>query len=263
MSKQSRAAKTTKSQAIGLGQVEMDKVDMISLERLLDDKLFDFKKDLATKDCINELKLIIVDQRNKIEELESKVVVMSNLIEKLQERCDDNEQYQRRLCLRIDGAELPQDNDGESGEKCLSLVKKFFKDLKVSVPDSVIDRAHRIGKVKVIGGKRFRQIIVRFTTWRHRTEVYCARKKSAKYKVRLDLTKKKMNFLGTANEMLKSKGKAGEGSFVFADVNCRPCLKLVDDIKYFSSEKEMLSFISNLANEDEDNDSNEELTDGE
>ena len=176
---------------------------------------------------------------------------------------DDNEQYQRRLCLRIDGVELPQDNDGESGDKCLSTVKKIFKELKVNVPDCVIYRAHRTGKVKVNGGKRSRQIIVRFTTWRHRTQVYRARKKSAKYKIRLDLTKEKMKFLATANDMLKSNGKAEEGSFVFADVNCRPCLKLVDDFKYFASEKEMLRFISNLDKEEEDDDENEELTDDE
>ena len=262
MPQPSRATNAAKSESIGL--VETDKVDMMSsLERLLDDKLLDLKRDLATKDCINELKLLIVKQRKRIDELESKVVVMENLIEKLQERCDDNEQYQKRLCLRIDGVELPQDNDGESGDKCLSTVKKIFKELKVNVPDWVIDRAHRIGKVKVNGGKRSRQIIVRFTTWRHRTQVYRARKKSTKYKIRLDLTKEKMKFLATANDMLKSNGKAEEGSFVFADVNCRPCLKLVDDFKYFASEKEMLRFISNLDKEEEDNDENEELTDDE
>ena len=260
MPQPSRATKATKSESIG--KVETDKVDMMSsLERLLDDKLLDLKKDLATKECINELKSLIVEQRNRIDELESKVVVMGNLIEKLQEHCDDNKQYQRRLCLRIDGVELPQDSDGESGDKCLSIVKKIFKELKVNVPDSVIDRAHRIGKVKVNGGKRSRQIIVRFTTWRHRTQVYRARKKSAKYKVCLDLTKEKMNFIATANDMLKSNGKADEGSFVFTDINCRPCLKLIDDFKYFSSEKEMLRFISNLDKVDEENDENEEVTD--
>ena len=54
MPQPSRATKAAKSESIG--QVETDKVDMTSsLERLLDDKLLDLKRDLATKDCINEL----------------------------------------------------------------------------------------------------------------------------------------------------------------------------------------------------------------
>ena len=127
MPQPSRATKAAKSESIG--QVETDKVDMMSsLERLLDDKLLDLKRDLATKDCINELKLLIVKQRKRIDELESKVVVMENLIEKLQERCDDNEQYQRRLCLRIDGVELPEDNDGESGDFFVVLYRSPSQD---------------------------------------------------------------------------------------------------------------------------------------
>ena len=68
-----------------------------------------------------------------------------------------------------------------------------------------------------------------------------------------------MDFLARANDMLKSNARAEEGSF--ADVNCRPCLKLVYYFKYFSSENEMLRFISNLDKEDKDNDENEVLTD--
>ena len=63
----------------------------------------------------------------------------------LEKRVDDMEQYQRRLCLRING--IPCSND-ESAEDCLRKVKSLVKnDLKVDVPDLAFDRAHRIGKV--------------------------------------------------------------------------------------------------------------------
>ena len=51
-------------------------------------------------------------------------------------------------------------------------MKKMLKqDLKMDIPDLAIDRAHRIGSVVEDPStkKTYRHIIVRFTTWRHRT----------------------------------------------------------------------------------------------
>eukprot|EP00112_Aurelia_sp_Birch-Aquarium-sp1_P003051 Seg1342.8 transcript_id=Seg1342.8/GoldUCD/mRNA.D3Y31 product="hypothetical protein" protein_id=Seg1342.8/GoldUCD/D3Y31 len=103
---------------------------MSCLERLLDVKLAELKSDMATKDCINDLKNIIVEQKSRIEELESRVIVMEKLIQNLNGRSDDSEQYQRRLCLRIGGVELKQGANGESGDECLKIVKKIFRELK-------------------------------------------------------------------------------------------------------------------------------------
>ena len=249
-----------------LGQASMDpapdsSISMSCLERLLDVKLAELKNDMATKDCINDLKNIIVEQKSRIEELESRVIVMEKLIQNLKERSDDSEQYQRRLCLRIGGVELKQGTDGESGEECLKTVKKIFRELKVSIPDAVIDRAHRIGKIKEEGGKRYRQIIVRFTTWRHRTEVYRARKNSDKYCIRLDLTKERLKIMGKANDILKDMGRASESCYVFSDVNCRMCLKYDGKFQYFGNTNELLNFIKSMeATEDETNQS--EASDG-
>ncbi len=43
---------------------------------------------------------------------------ISKRLEKLEMSCDDNEHYDRRLCLRINGVELSEDSDGESGAEC-------------------------------------------------------------------------------------------------------------------------------------------------
>ena len=46
-------------------------------------------------------------------------------------------------------------------------------DLKLNIPDMLIERTHRTGPVikDSVNGQRHRQIIVRFATWHHRTQV--------------------------------------------------------------------------------------------
>lgn len=226
-------------------------ISLSCLESLLDAKLAELKSDMATKDCINDLKNIIVEQKSRIKELESRVIVMEKLIQNLKGRSDDSEQYQRRLCLRIGGVELKQGANGESGDECLKIVKKIFRELKVSIPDAVIDRAHRIGHIKEEGGKRYRQIIVRFTTWRHRTEVYRARKNTKKYRIRLDLTKERLKIMEKAKDLLKDMGRASESCYVFSDVNCRMCLKCDGKFQYFGNTNELLDFIQSMEETDD------------
>ena len=234
------------------------------LDEKLDKKLSTLKEDLATKTCIESLRETIIEQNTKIETLEAKVVLLESYIkcierneeltkrhadklesneeriEQLELKADDMEQYQRRLCLRINGVEQEAD---ESASKCLQKVKKILKeDLKVDIPDSVIDRAHRIGKVRedTETGKKHRSIIVRFTTWRHKTAVYRARKKCEDYKFRLDLTHRRAKLLEKASEWLKDKPSC----FAMADVNCRLCLKLEDgNFYYFETEYDLIDLL--------------------
>ena len=177
-------------------------------QQILDEKLHKLHESMATKDCIQQLFDKINQQNEKIDILEAKVAVMENYIRKLEQSVDDQEQYHRRLCLRIEGIPAAEKGKGESGEQCLAKVNQMVKKLNVNVPDVVIDRAHRIGKRH--------QIIVGFTTWRHRTLTYRARKKpESPYKIRLDLTEKRLNTVIATNNVLKAK-KLG---FSFADVN--------------------------------------------
>ena len=133
-------------------------------------------------------------------------MAMENHIAKLENRVDDQEQYQRRLCLRIDGIPpVGQVKDESAGEQCLKKGKAVFNELTVDIPDTVIDRAHRIGQAIVVAGKRTRQMIVRFTTKRHRSAVYRARKFCNQYKIRLDLTKKELDTIIKTTDMLQEK----------------------------------------------------------
>ena len=246
----------------GLSFLAFNEIGKI-LDEKLDKKLSTLKEDLATKTCIISLRETIIEQKTKIETLKAKVVLLESYIkcierneelakrheealesneeriEQLELKADDMEQYQRRLCLRINGVEQEAD---ESASKCLQKVKKIFKDLEVDIPDSVIDRAHRIGKERedTETGKKHRAIIVRFTTWRHKTAVYRARKKCNDYKFRLDLTHRRAKLLEKANEWLKDKPSC----FAMADVNCRLCLKLEDGkFYYFETEYDLIDLL--------------------
>ena len=69
-------------------------------------------------------------------------------------------------------------------------------------------------------------MIVRFTTFRHRT-LFCRAKKKLKngFKVNLDLTKSRFNLLKKANDHVKEIPAI---SCCYADVNCRLRVKFYD-----------------------------------
>ena len=147
----------------------------------------------------------------------------------LKRQGEENEQYARRQCLRIQG--VPS-HPNETAEDCLKKVATLFKDAGVVVPEVVLDRAHRVGKPT---GKS-RQIIVKFGTWRNRTEVYKARKiiyQKFGYRVQADLTKTRFDLLTQVRRLCEGSTAA---EFAFADINCSLCMKMRDgDIKFFSS----------------------------
>ena len=234
------------SLSYGLCRINYDSrlVSLKDVEKMLDKKL----TDIATKNCIIELKDLILEQsaalkiqegqiiklkedlnskEDRITVLESQVSVIQNTVNILKRVSDDNEQYSRRLCLRINGIK-PVEKKEENANDCLTTVKNVIKELGAEVPNACIDRAHRVGKkYKDSKGKFQQTMIVRFTTWRHRTAVYNARKRQTKYSVRLDLTKKRLELLMMARRYLEDK-PSERVDFVFSDVNCRTMAKLSD-----------------------------------
>ena len=142
-----------------------------------------------------------------------------------QSRNEELGQYGRRLCLRIDGVPTVKD---ESRDDVLEFTKSLFKEAKVAVPDIVLDCAHRVepSYTDRITSKKCKSIIVRFTTFRHRTLFYRARKNlKSGFKVKLDLTKSRFNLLKKANDHVKEIPAI---SFCYADVNCRLRVKFHD-----------------------------------
>ena len=134
---------------------------------------------------------------NKIEILERKIAVydahfagLERRLEETEIKIDDAEQYSRRACLRIYG--IPPTSGNENAEQCEAKVKEVFKEIGVNVPDDMLDRAHRIGqkpKNKTTGVVEQTMIVkFKFVSWKYRTAVYRARKKSEDKAIQLDLT---------------------------------------------------------------------------
>ena len=84
------------------------------------------------------------DQQNrKIDELEGKIVIQTNTIDQLIIKCDDNEQYSRRSCLRIHGIEC---SDDERNDNVFQRVKECYEEMNLPFQDENIDRVHRIAR---------------------------------------------------------------------------------------------------------------------
>ena len=61
----------------------------------------------------------------------------------------DNEQCNRRLSLRINDIPPMADREKETAEMCLEKQKCLVKS-EDEVPDTVLDRTHRIGKQRIV-----------------------------------------------------------------------------------------------------------------
>ena len=88
-----------------------------------------------------------------------------------------------------------------------------------------------------------KSIIVRFTTFGHRTSFYRARKSIGnRAQVRLDLTKRRYDILKAGNEFIKSIGHTAK--FCYADINCRMKIKWGDNsVEFFESLQDLKDLV--------------------
>ena len=87
--------------------------------------------------------------------------------QKNQKDVEELEQYDRRLCLRIDA--VPNTEVKETTEDVLQKVMSLCSDVEIDILDMAYDQAHMIGKAYNDKGtnKICKSIIVRFSTFRH------------------------------------------------------------------------------------------------
>ena len=83
------------------------------------------------------------DLKRKTDHLEGRVAILESLVQTLEKKTDDVEQYGRRLCLRIDNIPI---SEGENPKVIEQELQKEFADMGVELPEDAIDRAHRIDK---------------------------------------------------------------------------------------------------------------------
>ena len=121
------------------------------LAQLLDAKFIELRSSLLL-DFKEQIKELVDKHKEDVLKLESTVAVLQNHVsylkhdnEVLSKKIDENEQYGRRLCVRIEG--VPAAESGkETAEDVYLLVENIIKEAEIEVPSSVLDRAHRIGK---------------------------------------------------------------------------------------------------------------------
>ena len=217
----------------------------------LDKKINNLEQQLLAR--IEEQDTKISTLEDRIESLEGKLVFLENSVQLQNRHVDDLEQYGRRLCLRLHGIPLVED---ETASDVLNEVKDEVKRLGVKLSDGDYDRAHRIGGVKENqSGEKSQAVILRMTSWKARTAIYRSREKgkNAKTKIRFDLTKRRLELLNFANDTLK--GLDMSDSFAFADINCRLGLKVGNEkIKYFNSKDELAKILPKNEEEPEESD---------
>ena len=135
---------------------------------------------------------------------------------------DELEQDGRRLCIKINGVPVAEN---ETSNDVLQNVKSIIEESNREIPDVSIDRAHRISKTytEKTSGLKYKRIIVRFATFRHKTMFYHIRKNLKRnLKVKLDLTKKRYSTFTEAMQLAKNNKAV---KFVMTDINYR--LKVV------------------------------------
>ena len=147
----------------------------------------------------------------------------------IENMCEENQQYSRRLCLRIKN--IPR-NVNETLKDLREYVESLFKEVDIDVPDCCLDRVHRISRSNDT-------IIVRFTTFRHRSLLYSNRKNIGNgVTVHLDLTKSRLDLLIEANTYVKALSNV---KYAYSDINCKLKVRMLNDRGYFFKSMNLLT----------------------
>ena len=143
-------------------------------------------------------------------------------------------------------------NPRETSRDLENQLENEFINMGLNIPKEAIDRVNRLGRKYeadevdrdgvVTGVSLKQQVIIRFSTCSHQTQVYKARKRSKFMKFKVDLTKRRVNLLSGARSLIENV----EGiEFVFADVNCRLNVKFSNErVKAFNTETELANIIA-------------------
>ena len=130
------------------------------LKAYLDDKI----DKLASSESISDIKALVQEQSNlilkltetvnsqkeRIDKLEESLIECENSLEvsktvssRLVKKCDDLEQYGRRLFLRISDVD---EDDSETLDDVLDKYTELFNKLELEILEAFSERAHKIGK---------------------------------------------------------------------------------------------------------------------
>ena len=202
-------------------------------------------KDILISSIKEEMKTLFAEELAKFKEevykkmdeiistnkmLQQHVTLLKRSNEDLINKCEENEQYGRRLCLRIKG--IPR-KEKERSDEVLEQVRKLFGKAEVTIPDAVLDRAHRVSKSN-------HDVVVKFTTFCHRTLFHRKCKTLKGKSLHLDLTNSRLRLLNDAKKLISIRNNI---AFCYADVNCRCKVRYSDGKELFC---ESISDLENI-----------------
>ena len=134
------SAKTTiMSASQEIREYSSELVKPLATNEILEDTFKKLKEEIISK---SEEKFD--EQNRKIDELEGKIAIQVNTIDQLIIKCDYNEQYSKRSCLRIHGIEC---SDDERNDNVLQRVKECYEEMNLPFQDENIDRVHTVGRI--------------------------------------------------------------------------------------------------------------------
>ncbi|XP_035695074.1 uncharacterized protein LOC118428901 [Branchiostoma floridae] len=197
-----------------LGAVKQDILAAIKAE--VRHELDQFKSSFQAE--IDELKHTLVEKDEELTTLKVRLA-------EAESHADRNEQYSRKHCLLVFGIPPPPSPEERKSEDCASTFMDFTrKHLDVSVQRSDIDIAHRVGRPR----DGAHTVIVKFTNYAKRQEVYKAKKRlkgktnstGKPYIIRENLTKRNLELCNSAKRLPSVSSAWTQDGKIFVKVNC-------------------------------------------
>ena len=156
-----------------------------------------------------EIESIAIVSKATSEALRSELVNANSRIKELEGKMDDQEQRSRNQCLLFHGI---TECEGEDTDE--QVIKLCDKHLNVNLQLDSIARSHRLGPRRQAGRntrskpEKPRPIIVRFSNYRVRQQIFTIKKKlkGKAFSISENLTKRRMDLLNKCNEKF-GKGK--------------------------------------------------------
>ena len=188
------------------------------------------------KDEISHLKTENSSLKKENSNLKKSVDSLRSAEKKVELLADNNEQYSRRNSLRITG--IPIEANESTDEQVLDLATDMGVDLHLSE----IDRSHRVGQLQ--NGQR--ALIVKFTSYRARQELFSLRKNLRYHDTRKnvfineDLTSQRSKLLSEARKLVRERrlraAYTGDGKiFIKDNENARHFITTKDQLREYST----------------------------
>ncbi|XP_066273402.1 uncharacterized protein [Branchiostoma lanceolatum] len=194
-----------------LDAVKRDIIDAIKSE--MKAELDGFKLSLNTE--LSELKRAVDEKDKEINNLNARLA-------KVEEHADRNEQYSRKHCLLAFGVPPPPLAEGDR-ENCAETFIAFSKKhLDIDMKPSDIDIAHRMG----LSMEGARPIIVKFSNYAKRSQVYMAKKQlkgkrnamDKPFVIRENLTKRNLELFNSVKRLPQVSNVWTKDGKIFAKV---------------------------------------------